>query len=344
MDAPRITEEGVAARRALVQGLRTLRFELATKRDRRTLWRVAAAVALIVVVTVWRNVSYAHESLRPALPGLKSDLRDLERGTGPAATMSPEDRAANMRFIREQLLGNAFDVDVASLPGSVQTGLGLGAGVGGPLLGLVVAGVVLGSDLRRRTLFFPFAWGPSRAAVVAGKLGAAAMAGVALVTWLGVVGAAAGAAWNAVYEGTPAVGWSHPHTAERLLVLWAAAAAAVALWATLATALSLCLRSVLTGGLALVCGLAVDAAISTRHGVEAGLLAPRLAQLAAPFWPPASASNVDSMSYPWPLLYHGSRPAPTVWVGFLWVLAVSAALGALGARSARRWELAPSAA
>jgi hypothetical protein len=324
--------------------LRCAAFEVRTKRGPRGRLRVLIALWFVTSVLIWRNVSYAEESLASSslhpTAGLPALLREAEQGRGAFSAMTQADRQAHVRGIRAQLVSDRFDYERSTVPGAIEVALGFGAGAAGVLFGFLLAAVVVGFDLRHRTLFFPAVWGRSRSAVVLGKLAAVPPLSAGIVLALAGGGLLAGAVWNWVYRGDPLFGWARPGVAPHLLWLGLSALAVVSIWGTIAVAASLAARSTLSGFLVVASLLALDTVLTLQVPRAAPfLLTMRFAQLGAAFWPPESPNPPDSFGYPWWTAVSGERFTDAPWQGAVVLVAVAVAAAWLAVASARRWDI-----
>jgi hypothetical protein len=297
--------------------------------------RMMSGLLLVILVlmplVVWRNVSYASESLTANLAYLRSEIPRLNADLDVADADESAEIAETLDRLRDQLASDEFDVYRSGVPGSAEVGLGLAAGAGGPLIGVLLAASVAGVDLRRGTLFWWLTRGAPRVETYVAKLVALPVLGMAVTTAMAVVGVVVAIGFNAWYRSQPLFapggrGWGH------LLVAWLVATGVVTLWASAAAGLTFALRSGWAAAMTLGTFLAADVFLTTKvAGIAPWLLTMRIAQTGQPLWPPPSRFTVDTAGYLWWIgADAASRFPETIWAGYLAFGGVVAILCVLG--------------
>jgi len=324
--------------------LRTAEVQLGVLLRFRVVSGVLLALLVLVPLVVWRNVSYAAESLDANLEYFAVEIQRLTAELAAAGTTrEAEEIAARLEGLQDQYVSDRFDVYRSGVPGSAEAALGFAAGAGGPILGWIIAMGVAGTDLRRGTFFWWLTSGTSRPAIFDGKLLALPVLAAVLATGMGVLGSLAAVGFNAWYRSDPffapaGPGWGH------LAAAWTTTVLLVTLWAAAAVALTFALGSGWAAGLTLGTYVTVDVFLTTQvPGVAPWLLTIRVAQAGVPLWPPESRLTIDTFGYLW---WIGPSPATrfpeTMWTGYVVLAIVVCALGLLGRRRLSRLDYLPA--
>ncbi len=282
----------------LLPGWDTVSFEAGTKIRLRPAAALLAVAAILVPLLVWRNVSYAAESLDPSLAFMAVEIPAVRKALAEASQAESPELEDYLLGLEDQQVADRFDVARSSTPGSAEAALGLAAGIGGPLLGLLFGALLVTGDFTERTMYYPVAWSTSRRGAFSAKLAMVPALAAVSVSALAVMGLAAGSFFNNLYRDQPSFGWNGD-SVPRLGALWLSAAAIVTLWGWIGVGLAFALRSSLAAATVLGVVLAVDALLTLRAGLGRFLLTMRIAQLGLAFWPPPARRTIDTLGYQW---------------------------------------------
>jgi ABC-type transport system involved in multi-copper enzyme maturation permease subunit len=255
---------------------------------------------LLVPLIVWRNVSYASESLDTTVAWLDGEVASInaQLASNPLDPQA-DDLRRTLADIEDQLVTDRFDIYISGVPGSAHAIFGLLGGAAGLFVGMLLAGGVAGSDLRSGSFYWWLSSGRSRSRIMAGKLLALPVIAAVVTLAVGVLAGVAGVAFNAWYRSLP---WFLPAGPDwgHLAVAWFTATLLLTLWAIAFTAATFAMKSASLASMALGALIVADAFLTTKvPGAATWLLTMRVAQAAEPLWPPASRYTVDTVGFLW---------------------------------------------
>jgi hypothetical protein len=312
-----------------------VRFERSTKLRLKPLVGILLVAVLLVPLSVWRNVTYANESLLPSIEQLKGEVERLRAEVATADADTASELQAAIEQYEEQLVADQFDVYRSTAPGSVEVALGLGASVGALGLGLLLAAVLVSSEYRDRRIFYWLAIARRRVDAIAAKALVIPVIAAAATAFLAILGLVAGTFLNWLYRDEPTAGWSEA-SSRHLAAAFVATVVAIAVWSWICSAVAFVVRSGLITAVIVLCYIALDATLTlTWPGAGHYLLTMRFAQIASPLWPPATKFTIDTVGYQWWISVGGDRFAATPAMAAPILLSFCAALFWLGWRRLR---------